>query len=70
MATDLVCGMEIDEAIAEHKYDYEGNAYFFCGPGCKTEFETNPENFIGGDATESEMEIPSQEKKKPWWKFW
>jgi len=66
MATDIVCGAEIEELIAEHKYDYQGKIYFFCSPRCKTEFDTNPERYIGEEVPEA----ISEKQGQPWWKFW
>jgi len=45
MATDLVCGMEIDEKTAKWKSEYKGKTYYFCGPMCKLEFDDNPEKY-------------------------
>lgn len=44
--TDPVCGMEItpDEAAAQSTY--EGQTYYFCAPGCKVQFDQNPEAFV------------------------
>lgn len=39
MAKDPVCGMDVDEATAEHKVEYKGKTYYFCAAGCKEEFE-------------------------------
>lgn len=47
MAKDPVCGMEVDEATAEHKAEYKGKTYF-CAPACKTSFEENPEKYVEG----------------------
>ena len=46
MATDLVCGMDVDEKTAKFKTEYMGKTYYFCAPGCKRRFEKNPEEFI------------------------
>jgi YHS domain-containing protein len=48
MAKDLVCDMDVDEKTAKWKTVYKGKTYYFCAPGCKKEFEANPEQFIGG----------------------
>ena len=45
MATDPVCGMQVDEArarAAERVTTYDGRAYYFCNPRCKTRFEADP----------------------------
>ena len=47
MAIDPICKMEVDEKTAKFKSEYKGKTYYFCAPGCKKEFEENPENYIG-----------------------
>jgi YHS domain-containing protein len=46
MAKDPVCGMNVDEATAKHTAAYQGKTYYFCGPGCKKEFESNPTKYV------------------------
>jgi len=46
MATDPVCGMQVDPQTAQHKTDYEGVTYFFCAPGCKRAFEAEPQKYL------------------------
>ncbi|NJE04703.1 YHS domain-containing protein [Thermococcus sp. M36] len=46
MPIDPVCGMEVDENTG-FKAEYGGKVYYFCSPGCKAEFEANPEKYIG-----------------------
>ena len=48
-ALDPVCGMTVDiegarsrDLVAEH----DGTTYFFCGRGCKLDFEENPGPFL------------------------
>jgi len=55
-AIDPVCGMEIitDEAAAQTTY--EGQTYYFCAPGCKVQFDQNPEKYIK-DKTTSLFEV-------------
>ncbi len=50
MVRDPVCGMEIDEKKAPLRSDYQGRTYYFCAPGCKAEFDRNPERFLGREA--------------------
>ncbi|MFB6345903.1 MAG: YHS domain-containing protein [bacterium] len=47
LATDPVCGMDVDEADPAAKTEYEGKTYYFCAPGCKTRFEKSPEKYLG-----------------------
>ena len=52
MAKDLVCDMDVDEKTTKWKTNYKGNTYYFCAPGCKTEFEENPEKYVNCCSTE------------------
>ncbi len=47
MAIDPVCGMQVNEQAAPEIYEYQGETYYFCGPGCKLAFEETPEKFLG-----------------------
>ena len=47
MAIDPVCNMQVDEQTAEWKSEYKGQMYYFCAPGCKAEFDRNPEQYVG-----------------------
>ena len=42
MTTDVVCGMELEEATAAAEVDYRENRYFFCSESCKQEFLRDP----------------------------
>jgi YHS domain-containing protein len=46
VAKDPICEMEVDESTAEHTSEYKGKKYYFCAPGCKKEFEANPEKYV------------------------
>jgi YHS domain-containing protein len=35
--------MDVDEAKAAGKSEYEGKTYYFCAPGCKRTFDASPE---------------------------
>jgi YHS domain-containing protein len=43
---DPVCGMEIEKSEAAATYEYRGKTYYFCAPGCKQEFEKEPEKYL------------------------
>jgi YHS domain-containing protein len=47
MVKDPVCGMDVDERTAPAKSEYKGKTYYFCAPGCKREFDKNPEKYVG-----------------------
>lgn len=46
MAIDPVCGMQVDPAQAAATFEYKGETYYFCAPGCKTAFEKAPEKYL------------------------
>ena len=46
MAIDPICKMEVDEKTAKFKSEYKEKTYYFCAPGCKKEFDNNPEKYI------------------------
>lgn len=46
MAIDPVCKMEVDEATAPARSEYKGTTYYFCAPGCKKDFDADPEEYL------------------------
>jgi YHS domain-containing protein len=47
MAKDPVCDMDVDEATTKWSSEYGGRRVYFCAPGCKKQFDANPEKFAG-----------------------
>ena len=47
MATDPVCGMQVDERSAAGSSVFEGNNAYFCSAGCKKKFDADPSAYIG-----------------------
>ena len=48
---DPVCGMEVDPAqAAGGEHEHAGTTYFFCNPGCRDRFVTDPARYLGADA--------------------
>ena len=48
-ATDPVCGMEVNREIASAQgltAEFESVTYFFCGKGCKLDFDDDPAKFF------------------------
>ncbi len=39
-------GMEVDEEATDLKVEYKGKIYYFCAPGCKAQFEEDPEKYL------------------------
>jgi P-type Cu+ transporter len=46
MATDPVCGMDVDEQNAQHTAEHQGTRYYFCSRGCQLDFEEDPERYL------------------------
>ncbi|MDP3675772.1 MAG: heavy metal translocating P-type ATPase [Novosphingobium sp.] len=46
-ASDPVCGMEVDPAIAEHHTAHAGVEHYFCSAGCQRKFESDPAHYVG-----------------------
>lgn len=59
MAIDPVCGMNVDEEKAEWTSTHDGITYYFCKPGCKNAFESDPGNYL--DNTEQGMKTQHHE---------
>jgi YHS domain-containing protein len=76
---DPVCHMDIDPKSAAGTSEYEGTTYYFCGRGCKMDFDEDPAGVLAAEAAydhskgstmmEMRMDEPAA-AKKPWWKFW
>jgi YHS domain-containing protein len=49
VAQDPVCGMDVEIATAVHTTEYHGVTYYFCGKGCRLEFEDDPERYLDAD---------------------
>jgi P-type Cu+ transporter len=49
IATDPVCGMEVDTTTSTLSLEYEGTTYWFCGKGCLLDFKENPETYLDED---------------------
>ena len=43
---DPVCGMRVDPQTAKHRFEHEGQPYFFCSAGCRTKFEADPGKYL------------------------
>ncbi len=49
MATDPVCGMQVEPAQAVEKgltAEHEGQTYYFCGKGCMLDFKDDPKRYF------------------------
>lgn len=46
VALDPVCGMSVEIASARHRYEFEGQLYYFCCPHCKAKFQKDPSQYL------------------------
>jgi len=56
MAKDPVCGMEVNPEIATAQglsSEHNGETYYFCGKGCKLDFDEDPEKVFAAGYTPS-----------------
>ncbi len=53
MEKDVVCGMDVDPKTATNKSVYQGKTYYFCSPGCKRDFDRDPQKYIKSAAAGS-----------------
>lgn len=47
MATDPVCGMQVDERTAAGSSVIEGRTHYFCSTGCREKFNASPSAYVG-----------------------
>jgi YHS domain-containing protein len=52
MEKDPVCGMDVDPNTAAGKSEYNGQTYYFCSPGCKRDFDKEPDKYVGNTQTQ------------------
>ena len=48
-AKDPVCGMEVNREVASAQgltSEHDGTAYYFCGRGCKLDFDEDPGTYL------------------------
>ena len=49
-ATDPVCQMAVDTKDPPGgTWEYDGERYHFCGPGCNRAFQKEPEAYLSGE---------------------
>ena len=48
--TDPVCDMQVDTGKPPGgTFEYQGQTYYFCGPGCNRAFQRDPEAYLSGE---------------------
>jgi Cu+-exporting ATPase len=55
MATDPVCGMQVDTDVAQWKSEHDGQMYYFCSKGCMLDFNEDPQKFLDPDYRPADM---------------
>ena len=43
---DPVCGMSVDPATSKHRFDYQGQTYYFCSASCRSKFAADPAPYL------------------------
>src|SRR5579864_4778697 len=43
---DPVCGMSVNPATSQHRFDYLGETFHFCSAGCRTKFAADPKTYL------------------------
>ena len=46
---DPVCGMTVDPATSQHRFDYRGETFHFCSAGCRAKFAADPQSYLEKD---------------------
>jgi Cu+-exporting ATPase len=46
MATDPICGMNVDPESAAGTHEHNGQTYYFCSQHCVTQFKKDPKRFV------------------------
>jgi xanthine dehydrogenase accessory factor len=47
LAMDPACGMAVEIASAQYRSNVAEGDFYFCGRGCKREFDRDPARFVG-----------------------
>ena len=53
---DPVCGMVVDLATSQHRFEYLGETHHFCSAGCRTKFAADPKQYL--DKREPKAAVP------------
>jgi Cu+-exporting ATPase len=46
MANDPVCGMQVNPATSQHRFEHGGQVFHFCCAGCRTKFQADPDRYL------------------------
>ena len=68
LVKDPVCAMDVDPDNAPAQSEHNGAKYYFCAPGCKTDFDGDTEKYLSTDYVQESMGDGPAAKR--WWEFW
>ena len=49
MASDPVCGMQVDTSTAQFTAEHAGETHYFCSRGCMLDFQDEPDKYLSDD---------------------
>ncbi|WP_296519158.1 heavy metal translocating P-type ATPase [Rhodopseudomonas sp.] len=58
-AIDPVCGMTVDPATSQYRFDFEGQTYHFCRAGCQTKFAADPKSYLDKTQAKPAADVPA-----------
>src|SRR5918993_2347973 len=65
MATDPICGMNVEPNNAAGKHEHDGKAYYFCSKHCLTKFKEDPDEWVDAPRGGHVHGSPSGAKRPP-----
>jgi len=60
MASDPVCGMQVDTETAQWTAEHDGKSYYFCSKGCMLDFKDDPEKYLDPGYVPGDMAMDSE----------
>lgn len=64
IATDPVCGMDVDPARAAASVEHNGTMFYFCSQGCATKFHANPGKYLHPQTAAMPQAKPTGKEKQ------
>jgi xanthine dehydrogenase accessory factor len=57
-AIDPICQMNVNtDNPPGGQSEYQGTTYYFCAPGCKRAFDTDPEKYLAGQTPAAPQKV-------------
>ena len=60
VARDPVCGMRVEPQTAEHRWDHNGETFYFCCAGCRTKFAVEPLRYLAPETAAAPEPMPAE----------